>query len=59
MSRGIYSDPGLDHIARASESRQMSWVVGWTNGWVQEYPEWWLENRPEHQTEKCPVNNVL
>jgi hypothetical protein len=28
-------------------------MVGQTNGQVQEYPEWWLENRLEHQTEKC------
>jgi hypothetical protein len=46
MSGGIYSDHGPDRAARASESGQMSQMVGRTDGWVQEYPE--------HQTEKCP-----
>jgi hypothetical protein len=31
----------------------MSWMVGQMNGWAQEYLERWLENCPEHQTEKC------
>jgi hypothetical protein len=35
----IYSDPGLDRIARASVSRWMSWMIGQTDGQAQEYPE--------------------
>jgi hypothetical protein len=46
-------------MAHASESGQMSQMVGQTDGQVQERLEWQTKNHLEHWTEKCPEWNRL
>jgi hypothetical protein len=41
MSVGIYSDPGPDHIARASVSRQMFWTLR------MEQTDRWMESQTD------------
>jgi hypothetical protein len=49
VSIGIYNDPRPDHIAHASRSGQISWMVPWMG---------WTEKGLEQQTQKWQEGGV-